>query len=78
VTGVIGEQTVPLAEVASWRLGDVELAPARVALVDLPGPDQGPGLVGLLGSDVLSRFGCVVVDYANQQLELPPATGATT
>jgi hypothetical protein len=78
VTGVIGEQTVPLAEVASWRLGDVELGPTRVALVDLPEARHGPGLEGLLGSDVLSRFGCVVVDYANRQLELPPATGTTT
>lgn len=78
VIGVIGEQTVPLAEVASWRLGDVELGPTRVALVDLPEPGQGPGLDGLLGSDVLSRFGCVVVDYANRRLELPPATGTTT
>ena len=60
------------------RLGAVELGPTRVALVDLPEPRHGPGIEGLLGSDVLSRFGCVVVDYANQQLELPPATGTTT
>ncbi|HWM03032.1 MAG TPA: hypothetical protein VNP92_11940 [Actinophytocola sp.] len=46
--------------------------------MDLPEPRHGPGIEGLLGSDVLSRFGCVVVDYANQQLELPPATGTTT
>lgn len=82
VTGVIGEQSVPLARVESWRLGDVELGPVEAALVDLPSPQEGRGLQGLIGSDVLSRFGCVVVDYSGQQLELPaagagPPTGAT-
>ena len=77
VTGVTGEQTVPLADVESWRVADVELGSTRVALVDLPDPHRGPGLEGLLGSDVLSRFGCVVVDYANRRLELPAASRTT-
>jgi predicted aspartyl protease len=73
VSGVVGQQTVPLARVEQWQIGDVGLPTTDIALLDLPSPPQGQGLQGLLGSDVLSGFDYVVVDYDDQRLGLPPA-----
>lgn len=75
VTGVVGQQSVPLARVEQWQLGDVGLPATDIALLDLPNPPQGQGLQGLLGSDVLSGFDYVVVDYDDQRLGLPPSAG---
>jgi predicted aspartyl protease len=73
VTGVVGQQVVEIARVDRWQLGDVPLDPGDVAVLDLPDPEQGRGLQGLIGSDVLSRFDYVVVDYDDRRLGLPPA-----
>jgi hypothetical protein len=73
VSGVVGQQNAPLARVEQWQLGDFALPAADVALLDLPNPPQGEGLQGLLGSDLLSGFEYVVVDYDDQRLGLPPA-----
>jgi hypothetical protein len=51
----------------------VQLERGDVAVLDLPEPEQGRGLQGLLGSDVLSRFDYVVVDYDDRRVGLPPA-----
>jgi hypothetical protein len=52
---------VNLAEVKSggWTLGSASLPPQLVARL----PASGLQAAGLLGSDVLSRFGAVVIDY---------------
>lgn len=70
ITGVVGAETEQVVRVEEWSVGDVSLEPADVVAIDLPSPD-GEGLQGLLGSDVLSGFGEVVIDYDNQQLRLP-------
>jgi aspartyl protease len=67
---------------ASWKAAGLALAPQTLTAATLP--DFGAkGLpVGLLGSDVLSRFGAVRVDFAAQTLTLPgqegPAAAAPT
>jgi hypothetical protein len=79
VAGAVAEQNAPLARVDSWRLADVELDPDEVVLLDLPGaqPDAStPAVQGLIGSDVLSGFGCIAVNYTDRQLELPATAGA--
>lgn len=73
VTGVVGQQVVEMARVDQWQLGDMQLEPGDVAVLDLPDPAQGRGLQGLIGSDVLSRFDYVVVDYDDRRLGLSPA-----
>ena len=73
VTGVVGQQVVEMARVDQWQLGDVQLEPGDVAVLDLPDAEQGRGVQGLIGSDVLSRFDYVVVDYDDRRLGLPPA-----
>ncbi|WP_300014051.1 retropepsin-like aspartic protease [Pseudonocardia sp.] len=72
VSGVVGRQSVEIARVEQWSLGPVELGPGEVALLDLPAPEQGEGLQGLLGSDVLSGSGAVTVDYEAGVLRLDP------
>ncbi len=54
----------------SWRVGDVELPGRTMVSVNLSAPNQRLHLRGLLGSDVLSRFGTVTVDYHRQRLLL--------
>ncbi|PZS37613.1 MAG: hypothetical protein DLM62_18235 [Pseudonocardiales bacterium] len=52
--------------VASWRIGAVTLPAQDVDSIALP----IPGLDGLVGSDVLYRFGTVTIDYAASTLIL--------
>jgi hypothetical protein len=66
----------------SWSLGNVALAAQTVSSIDIPGFGVRNAPAGLLGSDVLSRFGAVQLDYQHQSLALPgpegPAPGADT
>lgn len=73
VAGVIGRQRMPVATVGQWKLDDISLDAGEVALIDLPDSPDVQGLQGLLGSDVLSSFDFVIVDYDDEQLRLPPA-----
>jgi predicted aspartyl protease len=73
VSGVIGQQWVEMVRVEQWQLGNIALDAMDIALLDLPSPTQGEGLQGLLGSDVLSDFDYVVVDYDERRLGLAPA-----
>ena len=65
--------------VADWRAGDVTLPRGVVAAMDLQLTDSaaaqqflGRRIYGLLGSDVLSSFGVVTIDYDQQVLTLGP------
>lgn len=72
ITGVTGQVEAELVRVDEWRIGDVELDPARITTVELPDPRGREGLQGLLGSDVLSNFGAIAVDYESEKLVLTP------
>jgi len=63
--------------VANWSIDHVALAAQDVTTADLP---KTPvlGVDGLLGSDVLSRFGAVTVDYDHSRLDLPGPEGTPT
>jgi len=65
-SGVSCAATSQPVHVASWRVGAVTLPAQNVDSIALP----IPGLEGLLGSDVLYRFGTVTIDYAGGQLVL--------
>ncbi|WP_432138119.1 MULTISPECIES: retropepsin-like aspartic protease [unclassified Streptomyces] len=71
VTGVTGTRTVPVVKVSEWKAGEVELDPAEVTVIDVDTPRGAPGIQGLLGSDVLSAFGNVTVDYEHETLRFP-------
>lgn len=64
VTGVSCTTKASLVQLSHWAVGKVAL-PVRAAVsVSLPVP------TGLLGSNVLSKFGSVTIDYARRQLVL--------
>ncbi|MDI9889220.1 retropepsin-like aspartic protease [Streptomyces sp. HNM0645] len=71
VSGILDAGQVPVARVERWELGSIVLDPAEVAVIDLGTPRGGDGIQGLLGSDVLSGFGSITVDYDEGMLEIP-------
>ncbi len=69
--------------VDSWSLDGVTLAPQELTAATLPQIGGKGEPVGLIGSDVLSRFGAVRIDFASRALVLPgpegaPLSGATS
>jgi hypothetical protein len=68
--GAISE-AVPV-KVSEWRAGDVELPAGTLVTLEMPSTSRDLKLQGLLGSDVLSRYGAVKVDYVGKELTLHP------
>ena len=62
--------------VASWSLDGVDLAPQQLTAATLPQMGGKGEPMGLLGSDVLSRFGAVRIDFSSGALELAGPEGA--
>ncbi|MBC7274548.1 MAG: retropepsin-like domain-containing protein [Streptomyces sp.] len=71
VSGILGSGRVPVARVTDWEIGDVPVEPGEVTVVDLDSPRDDGEIQGLLGSDVLSDYGSVTVDYDDGVLRLP-------
>lgn len=67
VSGVGCTTKARRAKVTTWSAGGVTLPGDQVSVLSLA---KGANFGGLLGSDVLSRFGEVAVDYTAQQLDL--------
>ncbi|MFR0357327.1 retropepsin-like aspartic protease [Streptomyces sediminimaris] len=75
ISGVVGKDKVPVVRLRDWRAGSVRLDTARATAVDFGGTAfRSEGVRGLLGSDVLSDFGSITLDYRHQVLRLPPAS----
>jgi len=64
-----------LEEVASWSMAGVRLAGQDVAVQAFPGMGGAREPMGLLGADVLSRFGAVRFDFAAGTLTVPGFEG---
>lgn len=64
--GVSCATTTQPVHVATWQVGAVDLPAQNLDSIAL----AIPGLTGLLGSDVLYRFGTITVDYASGRLAL--------
>ncbi len=71
IAGIAEAEAVEVI-VESWRVGEVVLPPRPLASLALPEPPGSP-VAGLLGSDILSTFGSVTVDYANEELRIAEA-----
>jgi hypothetical protein len=54
-----------------WRLADTPLPAQTLLTLDMPEQENGTPLQGLLGSDVLNKFGIVRIDYERGVLVLP-------
>lgn len=63
VSGVGGVTQVTLVRVANWHAGSLRLPKTTVASASLPDVRRSAGVQGLLGSDIMSQFGRVTVDY---------------
>lgn len=68
VAGVGGSQSAIPVQVNSWSIGKIALPAMRIAMLSLPDAQKTNGIAGLLGSDALSRFGVVQIDYSNSTL----------
>ncbi len=71
-TGVGGMVEARLVRVDTWRVGNVNLSSNTLSTINLPGANTERGLQGLLGSDVLSDFDVITVDYDRRVLILGP------
>jgi hypothetical protein len=78
VTGVGAVSEAQPVELSQWSLGDedsnghVPLPPRTLVTMELAAGSRGLKLQGLLGSDVLSEFDQIRVDYRGQMLTLHP------
>ncbi len=70
VTGVAATAEASQVRVNNWRVGEVKLRGRTLISLALSEPNRRLKLRGLLGSDVLSQFGSVLVDYSQQRLLL--------
>jgi hypothetical protein len=68
MTGVAATAQALQVRVGKWRVGEVELPRRTLACIPLSEPNRRLKLRGLLGSDMLSRFGAITVDYRRQRL----------
>jgi hypothetical protein len=69
VTGVSCTSKVREVKVQHWSVGRVDLPAHTITSTNLPGKGSS-GLQGLLGSDILSQFGAITLDYKHQMLVL--------
>jgi hypothetical protein len=70
VTGITCRGEAGRIRVRGWRMGGVRLPKLEIQTIDMPDPGGELVIEGLLGSDVLSRFGAVTVDYEAGRLFL--------
>ena len=67
---VVVRTAAATVKVTSWRVGTIKLPPATIVSVNLPFGNAHRGVQGLLGSDMLSRFDTVTIDYDHGILKL--------
>jgi clan AA aspartic protease (TIGR02281 family) len=68
VAGVTGSAKAYLATISNWSIGRSKIPTSTITVGNL-GLGSGD-LVGLLGSDVLSTFGRITIDYDKQKATL--------
>ena len=61
------KRQVSFAAISQWSVGDTTLLPKTIQVGGVQSPAL-PNLDGLLGSDILSSFGAVRIDYSQQTL----------
>jgi predicted aspartyl protease len=70
VAGITAVTTVKTIAVKHWRVGNVALPATTIVETNLPFGNADGGVQGLLGSDMLSQFDVVTIDYTHQLLKL--------
>lgn len=81
VAGVGGTQDISPVHIASWSAGKISLPDATVGKTGLASFKHNSDVRGLLGSDMLSRFGRITINYDTGELSAsnpaPQADAAT-
>jgi aspartyl protease len=75
IAGVASVSNVATIKVRRWSVGGVQLPATSVVEANLPFGNARGGVQGLLGSDMLSRFDVVTIDYGHSRLVLHQRTG---
>jgi Aspartyl protease len=70
IAGVGSISKVRAIRVRDWEVGKVKLPPTTVVEANLPFGNADGGVQGLLGSDMLSDFDVITIDYAHSRLLL--------
>jgi predicted aspartyl protease len=70
IAGVASVTKVAAIKVRDWRVGKVKLPATTVVEANLPFGNARGGVQGLLGSDMLSQFDVVTIDYDRSRLLL--------
>jgi hypothetical protein len=70
VAGISSVTKVHSIAVEHWRVGKVELPATTIVEENLPFGNADGGVQGLLGSDMLSQFDVVTIDYDHSMLRL--------
>jgi predicted aspartyl protease len=70
IAGVSAVSRAATLDVKAWRVGRVQLPATTIIAVNLPFGNPDGGVQGLLGSDMLSQFDVVTIDYARSRLVL--------
>jgi hypothetical protein len=73
ITGITCRGEAGRLRMARWRAGGIRLPAREIQTIDMPEPGGGIEIDGLLGSDVLSTFGEITVDYEGERLLLASA-----
>jgi hypothetical protein len=73
VTSFTCKRQISFAAISRWSAGGATLPPQTVIVASARSPAL-PNLDGVLGSDTLSSFGAVRIDYRQQTLTLGPRT----
>ena len=69
ITGIACSGTAGWLRMAKWRAGGIRLPATKIQTIDMPSPE----IDGLLGSDVLSTFGTITIDYEGERLLIAEA-----
>jgi hypothetical protein len=69
--------TAQFEELAAWSMAGLPLAGQPITAEAIPGWGGSGEPAGLLGADVLSRFGALRLDFAAQTMTLPGVQSAT-
>ncbi len=72
IQGVAGVGSGQPVRVSRWRIDTLRMRSRRIVAINLPDSDRGNGIEGLIGSDVLSDFSAVGLDYAKERLTVGP------
>jgi predicted aspartyl protease len=67
-SGIGGKQQATPVRIGAWNIGQIKLPASEIASIALGDTQRSVGIVGFLGSDLMSRFGLVSIDYNNNTL----------